>query len=158
MMTFPIELLNRQNLTRAGIALVALTAIATQVPKALERHGAISGQRQHLQDVASQNSRMEQERELANSRYEKGCRILRDHQNPALWATFNASTRAVAGTNGLPLALDRCVADGAGTTGIVGPDGYLHSMAGNASPEVVAAAIDKQLNSPSYSVEAAINE
>ena len=157
-MTLSTELFTRQNVSRGAIALVALGAIATQVPKALERHSNISGQRQHLQDVAGENKRIDQERELANSRYAMGCRILRDNENPALWATFNASTRAVAGTNGLPLALDRCVADGSGTTGIVGPDGYLHSMAGNASPEVVDAAIDKQLNSPNYSVEAAINE
>lgn len=157
-MTLSTELFTRERLTRIGIALAAIGVVATQLPPALARHASRSSDRQHLNDVAGQNDRMAAERELANSRYEDGCRILRDENNPAMWATFNAKTRAISMTNGLPLAPNKCVAGGDGTTGIVGEDGYIHSIAGNASPEVVQAAIAKQLATSGTSMEGAIND
>lgn len=156
-MTLSTELFTRQNFTRGAIALIGLAVLATQLPAQLERQTRMAGDRQGLEDVARQNERMEQERELANERYEKGCRILLG-EDPSLYAIFSPQTRAVSLSTGLPLSEGRCVAGADGTTAIVGKDGYLEFFAGNADPEIVRKAIERQNSNAQFALEGVIND
>ena len=116
-----------QQLVPIAVVLVAAGATALEAPRQWERS----------------NELMEQERAIANARYDSDCLFLYEKGQ---FAQIVPTATAISGTNGQPLQPGLVVCDGIGGTAVVGEGGKLTQFAGNASPDVVQKAIDRATN------------
>ncbi|MEP1079637.1 hypothetical protein NDI52_29955 [Leptolyngbya sp. PL-A3] len=129
-----------QQLVPIAVVLVAAGALALEAPRQWERYQQRQSEVTRVANLQRSNELMEQERAIANARYEQDCLLLYENER---FAQIVPNAVAVSGTNAQPLQPGLVVCDGIGGTAVVGEGGNLTQFAGNASPDVVKQAIER---------------
>lgn len=127
-----------QKLMPLAVAAVVLGALYIEAPRQWAKYQLRQGEVSRVTELQRSNELMEQERAIANARYDADCLFLYESGQ---FAQIVPSAVVIAGTNGQPLQPGLVVCDGIGGTAVVGEGGKLTQFAGNASPEVVQKAI-----------------
>lgn len=129
-----------QKLMPIGIAAVVLGALYVEAPRQWAKYQLRQGEVTRVTELQRSNQLMEQERAIANTRYEQDCLLLYE---AGQFAQIVPNAVVIAGTNGQPLQPGLVVCDGIGGTAVVGEGGKLTQFSGNASPGVVQKAIER---------------
>lgn len=132
-----------QKLMPVAVAAVVLGAAYLEAPRQWAKYQLRQGEVTRVTELQRSNELMEQERGVANARYEADCLFLYENGQ---FAQIVPNATAVSGTNAQPLQPGLVVCDGIGGTAIVGDGGKLAQFAGNASPQVVKDAIERATN------------
>lgn len=132
-----------QKLIPIGIVAVLLGAVYLEAPRQWDKYQLRQGEVTRVSELQRSNELMEQERVIANARYDSDCLFLYEKGQ---FAQIVPTATAISGTNGQPLQPGLVVCDGIGGTAVVGEGGKLTQFAGNASPDVVQKAIDRATN------------
>ena len=132
-----------QKLMPIGIAAVVLGAVYLEAPRQWAKYQLRQGEVTRVTELQRSNQLMEQERAVANARYDADCLFLYENGQ---FAQIVPNATAVSGTNAQPLQPGLVVCDGIGGTAVVGEGGKLTQFAGNASPETVRKAIERATN------------
>lgn len=132
-----------QKLMPVAVAAVVLGAVWLEAPRQWAKYQLRQGEVSRVTELQRSNQLMEQERAVANARYEADCLFLYENGQ---FAQIVPSAVATSGTNGQPLQPGLVICDGIGGTAIVGEGGKMTQFAGNASPDVVQKAIERAKN------------
>lgn len=129
-----------QQLVPIAVVLVTAGAVALEAPRQWEHYQQRQSEVTHVASLQRSNELMEQERAIANARYEAGCLMLSEN---GYLAQLVSNSKVVSGINGNPLQPGLVVCDAIGGTAIVGEEGQITQFAGNGAPDVVRKAIER---------------
>ncbi|MEP1079320.1 hypothetical protein NDI52_28330 [Leptolyngbya sp. PL-A3] len=129
-----------QQLIPIAVVLVAAGAIALEAPRQWDRYQQRQSEVTRVANLQRSNELMEQERAIANARYDADCLLLSEN---GYFAQLVPNSKVVSGINGQPLQPGLVVCDAIGGTAIVGEEGRITQFAGNGAPEVVRKAIER---------------
>lgn len=129
-----------QQLVPIAVVLVAAGAVALEAPRQWERYQQRQSEVTRVANLLRSNELMEQERAIANARYDADCLLLFEN---GYFAQLVPNSKVVSGINGSPLQPGLVVCDAIGGTAIVGEEGRITQFAGNGTPDVVRKAIER---------------
>jgi len=131
-----------QQITPIALVLVAAGAIALEAPRQWERYQQRQSEITRVADLQRSNELMEQERAIANARYDADCLLLFEN---GYFAQLVPNSKVISSVNGNPLQPGLVVCDAIGGTAIVGDGGQITQFAGNGAPETVRKAIERAI-------------